>query len=225
MKELGLKPAPWVEQMLASRPRELLRGGRDEGHRLGHPGEEAGDGPGEPADPTRRAPPPRRTSAWTATTARTLWDMGDGALLLEFHSKMNSIDDDIVEMMNRALDRAERTSAGLVIGNDGSNFSAGANIMALLMAIKSDDLGSVREDGRRLPGREPAHALQPDPGGGRAVRPHPGRRRRGDHGRQRHPGRGRALHGPGRGGRGPHPRRRRQPPAAPQPLRPVRHRP
>jgi 3-hydroxyacyl-CoA dehydrogenase len=71
--------------------------------------------------------------------------MGDGALLLEFHTKMNSIDDGIVEMMNRALDRAEASARGLVIGNDGSNFSAGANIMALLMAIKSDDLGSVEK--------------------------------------------------------------------------------
>jgi 3-hydroxyacyl-CoA dehydrogenase len=73
----------------------------------------------------------------------TLWDMNDGVLLLEFHSKMNSIDDGIVEMMNRALDRAEASFRGLVIGNDGANFSAGANIMALLMTIKSDDLASV----------------------------------------------------------------------------------
>ncbi len=75
--------------------------------------------------------------------------MGDGALLLEFHTKMNSIDDGIVEMMNRALDRAEASARGLVIGNDGGNFSAGANIMALLMAIKSDDLGLGGEAGHR----------------------------------------------------------------------------
>ena len=47
---------------------------------------------------------------------------------------MNSIDDDIIAMMNTALDEAEKNFRGLVIGNDGANFSAGANIMALLMA-------------------------------------------------------------------------------------------
>ena len=45
--------------------------------------------------------------------------MGDGATLLEFHSKMNSIDDQIIEMMNKALDETEKNFRGLVIGNDG----------------------------------------------------------------------------------------------------------
>jgi 3-hydroxyacyl-CoA dehydrogenase len=73
----------------------------------------------------------------------SLWDMGDGAFLLEFHSKMNALDDAIITMMNTALDRTEREGRGLVIGNDGANFSVGANLMGLLMAIRSDDMPSV----------------------------------------------------------------------------------
>ncbi len=75
----------------------------------------------------------------------TVWDLRDGALLLEFHSKMNSIDDGTVAMMNRALDLAEADFKALVIGNDGQNYSAGANIMALLMAAKSGDFEFIRK--------------------------------------------------------------------------------
>src|SRR5690606_29453011 len=81
----------------------------------------------------------------TGNDSATLWDLGDGATLLEFHTKMNSIDDGIIAMMNRALDETEKNHLGLVIGNDGSNFSAGANLMAILMAIKSDQWEAVRE--------------------------------------------------------------------------------
>jgi 3-hydroxyacyl-CoA dehydrogenase len=139
MKELGLKPAPWVDRC-SPRSRDLLRGRR-------HP-DTAWDIPRgprqwsrEPAgDPGGAPPAPRKA---LKRTKRLALGHGDGALLLEFHSKLNSVDDGIVAMMNRALDRAESSARGLVIGNDGTNFSAGANIMALLMAIKSDDLASV----------------------------------------------------------------------------------
>jgi 3-hydroxyacyl-CoA dehydrogenase len=48
-------------------------------------------------------------------------------------------------MMNTALDETEKNFKGLVIGNDGANFSAGANIMALLMAAKSDEFEAIRK--------------------------------------------------------------------------------
>ena len=144
MKELGLKPAAWVEQMLAS--------GRESFYAVDGTADAAWDIPGRKAVPVKENPRTFRVEHLRRANRRldgndsaTLWNMGDGALLLEFHTKMNSIDDGIVEMMNRALDRAEASSRGLVIGNDGANFSAGANIMALLMAIKSEDLDSVEK--------------------------------------------------------------------------------
>ena len=94
--------------------------------------------------------------------------------------------------------------------------------MALLMAAQER---RVRRPSRRrsaVPGGQPAHALQRRPGGDRAVQPHAGRRRRGRPWAATPSRPRRAVHGPGRGRRGPHPRRRRQPAAAAQRLRPVR---
>lgn len=68
----------------------------------------------------------------------TLHDMGDGVALLEFHTKMNSIDDDIISMMHRAIDEVENNDwEGLVIGNSSDNFSAGANLLLVLMNARA----------------------------------------------------------------------------------------
>jgi len=64
----------------------------------------------------------------------SLIDLGDGVACLEFHSKMNSIGGDTVQMMNFAFDEVEKNFEGLVIGNQGGNFCAGANIMLVLLA-------------------------------------------------------------------------------------------
>jgi len=144
MKELGLQPAPWVEQMLAS--------GRESFYAVEGTQDTAWDVRSRKAFTVPENPRTlrvehlrRKNKRLDGNDSASLWDLGDGALLLEFHTKMNTIDDGIGAMMSRALDRAESSAKGLVIGNDGANFSAGANIMALLMAIKSDDLASVEK--------------------------------------------------------------------------------
>ncbi len=59
----------------------------------------------------------------------SLWDMGDNIILAEFHSKMNSMDPLIMEALSEAADQCESGNyKGVVIGNDGSNFSVGANL-------------------------------------------------------------------------------------------------
>src|SRR5262249_15080369 len=63
----------------------------------------------------------------------SLVDLGDGALCLEFHSKMNSLGDDAVQMIRTALEELDRNFAALVIANDGDNFSVGANLMMVLL--------------------------------------------------------------------------------------------
>ncbi|MFY0565641.1 3-hydroxyacyl-CoA dehydrogenase/enoyl-CoA hydratase family protein [Archangium lansingense] len=144
MKELGLKPAAWVEQMLATGRTSFygVENGKDTYWDI-------------PTKSVKVVPENARTSRVeyfkrgnkkiTGNESATLWDMGDGVTLLEFHSKMNSIDDSIIAMMNTALDETEKNFRGLVIGNDGANFSAGANIMALLMAAKSDEFEAIRK--------------------------------------------------------------------------------
>lgn len=62
-------------------------------------------------------------------------DLGDGVFCLEFHTKMNTIGGEILSMTHKAIRRAEDEGVGLVIANEGSIFSAGANLMLLTMAI------------------------------------------------------------------------------------------
>lgn len=73
----------------------------------------------------------------------SLIDLGDGVACLEFHSKMNSIGGDTVQMMNYAFDEVEKNFEGLVIGNQGGNFSAGANIMMVLLAAQEEEWDDI----------------------------------------------------------------------------------
>jgi 3-hydroxyacyl-CoA dehydrogenase len=63
----------------------------------------------------------------------SLIDIGDDVLCLEFHSKMNAIGSDIIQLAHAAVKETEENFAGLVIGNEGGNFSVGANLMLLLL--------------------------------------------------------------------------------------------
>ena len=66
----------------------------------------------------------------------TLYDLGDRIGLVEFHTKMNSIDAQIIEMLNNACDRVNNGNLdGLVIGNEAPNFSVGANIGLVGMLV------------------------------------------------------------------------------------------
>ncbi|WP_031428961.1 3-hydroxyacyl-CoA dehydrogenase/enoyl-CoA hydratase family protein [Flavimarina sp. Hel_I_48] len=66
-------------------------------------------------------------------------DLGDGILNVEFRSKMNSIGGDVLGGLNKAIDIAEKDFAGLVIANQGKNFSVGANIgMIFMMAVEQE---------------------------------------------------------------------------------------
>ena len=144
MKALGLKPAAWVEQMLAS-GRESFYGVQDGRDTYWDIQSKSVKPVAENARTTRVEYFKRGNKKIAGNGSATLWDMGDGATLLEFHSKMNSIDDDIIAMMNTALDETEKNHLGLVIGNDGANFSAGANIFALLWAAKQGEFDGIRK--------------------------------------------------------------------------------
>jgi len=74
----------------------------------------------------------------------SLHDLGDGVFGLEFHSKMNSISPDMLELLVQAVGRAERDGVGLVLGNQGVNFSAGANLAVLGMALQQGGFEAVR---------------------------------------------------------------------------------
>ncbi|MBQ0138796.1 MAG: enoyl-CoA hydratase/isomerase family protein [Kurthia sp.] len=69
-------------------------------------------------------------------------DFGDGVLLLEFHSKSNSLGLDIMQMLTYAMDLLDASDdyKGLVIGNQGKNFSVGANLGMILMEAQDDNI-------------------------------------------------------------------------------------
>ncbi len=69
--------------------------------------------------------------------AASLIDLGDGVACLEFHTKMNIITGDVVRMLNASLDEVARNFQGLVIANEGDNFSAGANLVEVLGAART----------------------------------------------------------------------------------------
>jgi 3-hydroxyacyl-CoA dehydrogenase len=94
----------------------------------------------------------------------SLLDLGDGVLCLEFHSKGNSIDAQLVEMGNRALEELERDDVvGLVIGNEGRNFSVGANLGEMAHAVQNGDLDQIEGSVEALQGLLMAFRFAPKP--------------------------------------------------------------
>ena len=69
----------------------------------------------------------------------SLIDIGDGVACLEFHSKMNAIGGDTLQMLKFALTEVEKNFLGLVVGNQGQNFCVGANIMLMLMEAQEEN--------------------------------------------------------------------------------------
>lgn len=148
MKEAGLAVPAWVDKMVAA----------------GHTSFYAWDGP-TPLyfDPSTNGYKPmaqdereisieilkkREGTKIFGNMGATLHDIGDGVALLEFHTKMNAIDDDIINMMHQSIDEVEANWEGLVIGNGSDNFSAGANLMLVLMNARGgnwDDINMMIE--------------------------------------------------------------------------------
>jgi 3-hydroxyacyl-CoA dehydrogenase len=75
--------------------------------------------------------------------AATLMDIGDGLLLLEFHTKMNALDSALFPILHSALDRLHGSAAGLVIANDGLHFSVGANLRTLLSHAEAGNWSAI----------------------------------------------------------------------------------
>ncbi|NTW17503.1 MAG: 3-hydroxyacyl-CoA dehydrogenase, partial [Syntrophaceae bacterium] len=66
----------------------------------------------------------------------SLVDIGDGVACLEFHTKMNAVDQFIIQMIFDSCDIVEKDFAGMVVGNHATNFSVGANVFMVLIAAQ-----------------------------------------------------------------------------------------
>jgi 3-hydroxyacyl-CoA dehydrogenase len=84
-----------------------------------------------------------RTPVVQENSGASLIDIGDGVLCCEFHSKMNAIGGDIVAMLQAGVARLETEFEALVIANQAPNFSAGANLMLLLMTAQEGEWDDI----------------------------------------------------------------------------------
>ena len=83
-------------------------------------------------------------------SSASIYDIGDGIELVEFHTKMNSMDDETFTIMEEALDRAGKEFEAVVVGNEAENFSAGANIGLILLAARSGQWDTLAQMVKRF---------------------------------------------------------------------------
>lgn len=137
MKANGNAPAAWVSQMLDAGNSSFYKVENGAKSYYDIPSKSYKQIPGQDAfiilDNIRA-----NKTIWK-NAGTTLTDIGDGILNLEFHTKMNTIGGEVLSGINKAIDIAEKDYRGLVIGNDGANFSAGANVgMIFMMAVEQE---------------------------------------------------------------------------------------
>jgi len=86
----------------------------------------------------------------------SLIDMGDGVACIEFHTKMNAIDEGIIEMLHYAVEEGPKQFRALVVGNEAADFSAGANLLLVLMGSRSGEWKMLED---AINGLQQAHQL------------------------------------------------------------------
>ena len=137
MKAIGKEPATWVLEMLASGITSFytIKDGATYYYDISQ--KKHKKVPGQDAFIILNNI--RKSSEVYKNSGCVVEDLGDGILNLEFQSKMNTIGGDVLAGLNKAIDIAEKDFEGLVVGNQGTNFSVGANIgMIFMMAVEQE---------------------------------------------------------------------------------------
>lgn len=152
MSEKGLTVADWVMDMLASGHSSFYKlevdhseGATEARNPVYIPQRRSYEAADEVELPVNVAALHGCSRPLAENDSASLLDMGDGVLLLEFHTKMNALDMQIAPIADAAIDRLHGDANGLVIGNQGGNFSAGANLLylgALAQGGQTDQLNA-----------------------------------------------------------------------------------
>jgi len=133
MKEAEFPPASWVEEMLRSGFRSFYQVDGDRRVGVYNPSKHGYD----PIEQPSASLPLKQQKVVSKNLGCTLYDLGEGVACVEFHTKMNALDTDIFAILGEALDRAEAGEfVGVVLGNEGEAFSAGANLFGVVMAAQ-----------------------------------------------------------------------------------------
>ena len=104
-----------------------------------------------------------RSAVIKKNSGASLIDLGDGVACLEFHSKMNAIGGDTLQMVKQSLAEVEKNFVGLVVGNQGANFCVGANLMLMLMEAQEENWEELDMMGRVFQGATMSLRYSPKP--------------------------------------------------------------
>jgi len=137
IKDLGKEPAAWVNEMLEAGVDSFYTIKDGNTYYYDIPQKKHLKVPGQ--DSFIILDNIRKTSEVFKNNGVVVEDLGDGILNVEFISKMNAVGGDVLAGINKAIDIAEKDFDGLVIANQGKNFSVGANIgMIFMMAVEQE---------------------------------------------------------------------------------------
>src|SRR6185369_5131663 len=136
MKEAGYKPAQWVDEMIAAGNKSFCK--IEGGKKLFYDLSTKTNKPIPGSDSFIVMSNYQDKLVWKNASCG-LYDLGDDVLGLQWSTKMNSIGGDVISGIQTAIDKAEKNYKGLVIANEGANFSAGANVgMIFMLAIDQE---------------------------------------------------------------------------------------
>ncbi len=137
MEKMGITPNSWVKEMLAAGIKSFYKVEKGAKYYYDINSKSYQMVPG--SDEVLSLETLREENTIWKNAGATIIDLGDGIINLEFHTKMNTIGAEVIEGINKAIDLAEEKYKGLVIYNDGDNFSAGANVgMIFMMAAEQE---------------------------------------------------------------------------------------
>lgn len=137
IEKAGYKVAQWVKDMLAKGFSSFYKIEKGIRYFYDIPSQSYKPIPG--ADKLVNLDSIRPTNVVWKNDGATILDMGDEILCVEFHTKMNTLGGEVLEGIHKAIDLAEAKYKGVVIGNQGENFSAGANLgMVFMMASQQE---------------------------------------------------------------------------------------
>ncbi|MCH7973952.1 MAG: enoyl-CoA hydratase/isomerase family protein [Bacteroidetes bacterium] len=141
MEEAGMKPAPWVYDMLKSGINTFynINNGKKEFYDIETKAYKNIPGIKDFIILDNYS---TNKSVWK-NSGTVLHDLGDGVLNLEFKTKMNSIGSEVLEGINKSIEIAEKDFRGLIIGNDGQHFSAGANLAMMFMLATEQEYDEI----------------------------------------------------------------------------------
>ena len=137
MKAEGKEPAAWVTEMVAKGETSFYSIKNGATYYYDIPAKSQVKKPGQ--DAFIILDNIRKSNEVFKNSGVVIEDLGNGILNCEFQSKMNTIGGDVLAGLNKAIDLAEKDFDGLVVGNQGANFSVGANIgMIFMMAVEQE---------------------------------------------------------------------------------------